>query len=483
MLGRSTPARPKRIWLRRGLGAAAAVYGSVFLFNLLKPLPEGISVAGPPRDPSGFEFLYDLTYQRAGQVVTDQRIFDRIFSMIDEAEDFVVLDMFLFNGEDGGSGDYRPLAAELVEHLLARKEARPAFEAVFITDEINNFYGAYTSPEISRLRSGGVQVLTTRMTRLRDSNPAYSAAWRVGVGWLGTRGPGWLPDVLRPSGRKVTARAYLKLLNFKANHRKLLVTEKGCIVSSANPHDASAFHSNIAFVGAGAICADLLESERAVATFSGGPVNAWPGYPETPAPADGQGLAQLMTEGAIKNALLRDVNSAGPGDQVDMAMFYIADRDVVHALVEADRRGVAVRLVLDPNKDAFGRKKGGIPNRQVAAELVAASEGRIHVRWYDTHGEQFHTKLVLVTRGDSVTVFGGSANMTRRNLSDYNLETDLRIQVPREAFLARDVSDYFNRVFANRDAAFTLPFDAYRDDGWMKRLVYRIQESSGLSSF
>ena len=102
---------------------------------------------------------------------------------------------------------------------------------------------------------------------------------------------------------------------------------------------------------------------------------------------------------------------------------------------------------------------------------------------YDTHGEQFHTKMVIVTRGDSVTVMGGSANLTRRNIDDYNLEADLRFVMPAGTRLAQDVGDYFTRIFTNEGGEYTLPFEAYRDDGWIKRFIYRIQELTGLSSF
>ncbi len=84
------------------------------------------------------------------------------------------------------------------------------------------------------------------------------------------------------------------------------------------------------------------------------------------------------------------------GDNIDIAMFYLADRAVIESLLAASRRGVAVRVILDPNKDAFGHAKTGIPNQPVASELVAASDGAIHVRWYRTHGEQFHTKLAMI---------------------------------------------------------------------------------------
>jgi hypothetical protein len=278
----------------------------------------------------------------------------------------------------------------------------------------------------------------------------------------------------------------MKLLNMKANHRKLLVTDKGCLVTSANPHDASSFHSNVAFAGRGPVCADILSSERGVAAFSGGPVEGWPGYSPSAGEADGdsgEGSVQLVTEGKILDALLEDLGAAGAGDRVNLAMFYIAERQVVEALLDADRRGATVRLVLDPNKDAFGREKKGIPNRQVARELVTRSDGRIAIRWYDTHGEQYHTKLVAVSRGDAVTVMGGSANLTRRNIDDYNLEADLRFVLPPDAAVARAATAYFDRVFANEDGGYTLPFESYRDDSLVKRIVYRVQEFTGLSSF
>jgi hypothetical protein len=469
-----------------------AAWLALFAYHLGKPLPSGISVAGPLRAASGFDFLYDLSFQLDGQTVVEQRIFDRVFSMIDAAEEFVVLDMFLFDGEHGGERDYRPLSAELTEHLVSWKASNPALTATFITDEINNFYGAYTGAEIERLQDAGIQVIPTRLSRLRDSNPAYSAGWRLLIGWFGTGGPGWLPHPLSSSGQKVTARGYLKLLNFKANHRKLIVTDKGCLVSSANPHDASSFHSNIAFVGAGPICSDLLTAERAVAAISGGSVGDWPVYeidggPDAPSgeasSTIGEGTVQVVTEGKILAALLGDIGATGQGDRVDLAMFYLSERQVVEALLEAEERGASIRLVLDPNKDAFGREKGGIPNRQVAGELVSRSGGGVAVRWYDTHGEQFHTKLVTVSRGDSVVIFGGSANLTRRNINDYNLEADLRFALPEGAPLAMAVGRYFDRIFTNEGGDFTLPFEAYRDDSWLKRILYRLEEFTGFCSY
>ncbi|MDH5643178.1 MAG: phospholipase, partial [Gemmatimonadota bacterium] len=222
-----------------------------FQANIRKPLPEGISISGPIRYPDRFEFLSDLTYQRSGETAMDQEIFDRILAMIDAAQTFVVIDMFLFNDEHGGERAYRPLTQEITELLIRKKQEDPNFHITFITDEINNFYGSYTAEHLSRLERHGIQVITTDLNRLRDSNPLYSSFWRMGPQWLGTRGSGFLPHPLSSTGTNVTARSYLRLLNFKANHRKVVVTDRECLVTSANPHDASSFHSNIAFYSTG----------------------------------------------------------------------------------------------------------------------------------------------------------------------------------------------------------------------------------------
>lgn len=182
-------------------------------------------------------------------------------------------------------------------------------------------------------------------------------------------------------------------------------------------------------------------------------------------------------------------------------MFYLSGRRVIGAIKSAVRRGVWVRLLLDPNKDAFGIEKNGIPNRQVAREFMAMEEagvweagmggggtgggrtggGGIEVRWYDTDGEQFHTKLLAFHTARGTTLLGGSANLTRRNLGDYNLEANLLVRG--SSALGAQVADYFERLWSNRDGLFSSPYEAYSDDSWVKRFMYRVQEFAGLSSF
>jgi phosphatidylserine/phosphatidylglycerophosphate/cardiolipin synthase-like enzyme len=195
---------------------------------------------------------------------------------------------------------------------------------------------------------------------------------------------------------------------------------------------------------------------------------------------------QVLTEGAIREALVERIQATVRGESIDIAMFYISDRKVIDALLDAADRGVNIRLILDPNKDAFGHEKNGIPNRPVASELVAASGGAIHVRWYRTHGEQFHTKLVVIYGPERLWMSLGSANLTRRNIGDYNLEANVAIETARTSPLGTQVVEYFETLWANRAGLgieYTADFGVYADPTQANYWLYRIMESTGLSTF
>jgi HKD family nuclease len=151
--------------------------------------------------------------------------------------------------------------------------------------------------------------------------------------------------------------------------------------------------------------------------------------------------------------------------------------------LSASARGVDIKIILDPNKDAFGYEKNGIPNRQAAHELVKESKETIQIRWYDTHGEQFHTKLFTSEKDSRFTVIVGSANLTRRNLDNYNLELDIKVILQTESQLAQEIRRYFDRLWNNENGLFTVDYEYFQEDSYVKTLVYRIQEALGLSTF
>ena len=493
--------RPKRRLARLFVYGFLGLWSLVALWNLYKPLPDGASVRGPIVETplADIEFLSDVTSADVfGTPVARQRIFDSILALVSEAREFLVLDFFLFNDHRGAALEAKPhraLSIELRDALLARKRAHPALRILVVTDPINDVYGGLPSADLAALRGAGIDVISTDLDALRDSNAIYSAFWRLTMKWWSGDGSGEpsLPNPLESGPDRVSFGAWARLLNFKANHRKVILGDDGRgglagIVTSANPHDASSLHSNVALKISGNALMPLLASELAIARAAGW-TGRWepPALPETTPPSpDKSARVQVLTEGEILSALLRNLGGTRAGDSVDIAMFYLSERDVIQALLAAARRGVAVRLILDPNKDAFGREKNGIPNRSVASELVAVSDGAIAIRWYRTHGEQFHAKLVIVRTATEFWFTLGSANLTRRNLRDFNLEANVAVSVPLNAEIATAVAAWFEVLWTNRgppDLEYTTEVGAYADASQGTYWLYRIMEGTGLSTF
>ncbi len=75
------------------------------------------------------------------------------------------------------------------------------------------------------------------------------------------------------------------------------------------------------------------------------------------------------------------------------------------------------------------------------------------MRWYRSHGEQFHTKLVMIYGAARFWATLGSADLTRRNLADYDLNANVTIEGARGAPIAAQMSDYFETLWSNRAAA------------------------------
>ncbi|MDQ0300087.1 phosphatidylserine/phosphatidylglycerophosphate/cardiolipin synthase-like enzyme [Salibacterium salarium] len=454
------------------------------VYGFLKPLPDGVSYEGETHKVDEVEFLRDVTYHEDGESYQEQMIFDRMIELIDEAEDFVVLDMFLFNKQYDQSMDFPGLSEKIVDALVEKRQENENIEIIVITDRINTFYGSYSTDILTTLENHDISVLFSNMKPLRDSNPVYSGFYRTFLQWFGTEGTGWLPNPFSPDAPDVTARSYLELINFKANHRKTLITENHGMVTSGNVHDASGYHSNIGFVFEGEILEDMLETEQTVAEMSGADEALFSSLePEPTSPEEGDYSIQLLTEGKIEKHVLQEIDQAKEGETVTLGAFYLSDRDVIESLLQASNRGVVVNVLLDANKDAFGREKNGIPNRPVAYELVSKSEGDINVRWYRTDGEQFHTKMVYIENEREDVLIGGSSNFTKRNMGDFNLETDVKIKASSETEVMNEVDQYFERLWTNEDHRYTDDYETYVDDSRFRYLLYRFQEWSGISSF
>jgi len=478
--------------------------------RLLLPPPVSVALAGPARQADNLRFFHDDSWiDGQGNRQLRQSVFDEKLELINNAQQFVLLDMFLFNAWQGPLPEHhRELSQELTQTLISRKQAAPEIEIVVISDPINTVYGSLPSPHFQALRSVGITVVQTRLEALQDSNPLWSGLWRIFIAPWGNASGTILPN---PFGDgRVSLRSYLALLNFKANHRKLLVADDGRgalvgMVSSANPHDGSSAHRNVAMQFSGAGAEDLLAGELALlrmneASAAMAALDKPLGELGLGKIGDEDGIAlrfsvegqlvvdseqgkqlQIISESAIHGTVLRLLNHTGAGDAVEMVMFYLSERKIVLALIDAQRRGADVRVLLDVNNDAFGRQKNGVPNRPVAAELVA---GGVSVRWCATSGEQCHAKWLHVKQDQMHAYVLGSANFTRRNLHDFNLETNVLVQSSEPDSLTSQMNDFFENQWSNTQGrTYSVPYEEFADNSVWLRWQYRFMEATGLSTF
>lgn len=461
----------------------AVGYLASAIYHTYKPLPEGLNYTGKLRHAE-VKFLADQTYLDAqGKQQLDHRIFNEMLNMIEEAKSLIVLDMFLFNQQTGASTqEHQALSQQLTDALISKRLLQPEVEIKFITDPINSVYGGIRSEQYRALRQHGVDVIETNLMPLRASNPSWSGFWYICCQGIGNNPEkGWLPN---PFGtEKITLRSYFELFNFKANHRKTMVvdTDQGwkALVTSMNPHDGSSRHSNIGLLVWGSTAVDILKTEQSVGMMSQANM---PAIVAGDFQADSsQPQVQVLTEKAIYDAILNLIQTAKANEQIDLAMFYLSERKIIKSLIAAHERGVKVRVLLDPNKDAFGREKNGIPNRQVAWELHKAG---IDVRWCRTQGEQCHSKILMKRNAQQAEMILGSANFTVRNLKNYNLETNMRVLGQPQAEVFKDAQQYFDGAWSNLNGrSMSVDYTQYAEDSFFKYWLYRFMEWSGWSTF
>ena len=499
-------------------GAIAGITLLPYLLFRQKELPPGTNQASPSFSYDSAELLIDRTIWDAAsnQHRLEHGVFDTILEEIAGAETFLITDFFLWNPWKGAietEDALRPLASELATALIEKRLQYPDMPMLVITDPVNRIYGDHAPDFYQRLADAGIPVVFTALDKMPDSNRLYAPQ-----AWFWSKFlPGGKPEDIRPvpnpfnsDGKKLSLAELGRLLYFKANHRKVLVTGRSggvtrVLMPSLNPADGSANHSNIGLLVDGPVARFAAQSELNVTRWSsevaknvyGGliveaanaisDIHNYLAVLPKPAPAVlGESSVAYRSEGAIQDELLLQLNKAVKGARIDIALFYFSDRKVVKALKGAIERGAAARILLDANRDAFGREKNGIPNRIVAAELMKlASDHDVAVRWAATHGEQFHSKVLRMNGPQQDILFLGSANWTRRNIGNLNLEANLLLANAPAVSETFDV--YFESIWNNtRGYNESLPYEEWAETGWSlkwKKWLYRFQEWSGASTF
>jgi len=485
-------------------------------------------------DPSCLSLRFDVNATRVdGTREFHQHLFDDLLRLIGSADDVLLIDMFLVNQFRGRLGGpvHRDTTGELVAALVAKKRQSPRTRIVFITDPINGVYDYGACPaDLRPVADAGVNVLLTDLDALPDSNPLYSKPYyflRPLLRRIPLLHRTCAENPFDPLAPRITGMQLLELLNFKANHRKVCVArdragEWRAIIFSANPHSASSAHGNAGLCFSGRAATVALASELRLVEdltvrcpqlcFPGGSAAdlaawacelrmefdgcvAWGNVRPSHAPTARLRHSHAvrftyLTEARIGHAVDGMLDGLGTGDRVEVMMFYLSDPAVVRGLRGAALRGASVRLLLDPNKDAFGMPKNGVPNRPVAQGLIDVACRRqldLGVRWVSTHGEQAHFKGLRVhnpaSGRDDLLV--GTANFTRRNLRGQNLES--AVLLSDAGPVTAEWSEVFEQIWGNRDAL------VYSDDfdsnavrglgGVLKRALTALGNATGFCTY
>jgi hypothetical protein len=495
-------------WLARliALTLLIAWIGSTF-WHSDRRLPPGLHIAGSWESLAAeqIKFLRDLsTADATGAPLNERQIDAELSGMIARAREIVVLDAGLF-GDLPAAGPRASrlriaptIAAALSDALLKAKQDQPALQVLMLIDPASIDLSVAPGP-IERLRSGGIDVVSVATGRLRAPDAPFVAFWQLCCGWWSHgRGAGSWPNPIGVGSAGVAMGLWGRTPPYQRSHRQLIVADDGSgtlegMIFSRPLNAEAALHSATALRVSGAALDATLESEFAVAQFSGwsgggamqaraqrlierqrqGPNNA---------PVAPGARARVVSESMIGESLVALIDATGRHDSIDVAALYLCERDLVRALLDAARRGVAVRVLLDPDKDGYGYDRSGLPNRVVASELVANSDGAVRVRWYRTHGEQFSAGFVLIRGGAHSWLAVGTSDFSRRDLDDFNLAAAFIAELPPTAGAALEALTWFDTLWFNRAAGgveYTSDADVYADASQLHYWQYRLLEAAG----
>jgi hypothetical protein len=488
----------KAAWGRWSCAAIAAVWGASAYHYATRDLPAGVHLDSVPQSIPARDvtFLDDITGADAyGHGFSSHTLFDAMLRTIAGARSLIVLDCHRCNDlhrtATGAVVNLAPQAAQLIDALLARKAAVPQLQILVIADPINGLYGSAPAPELAALRTVGIPVVTVDLAALRDRNALYSSPWRLTLKWWshGISGGGWLPNPFSNDGPPLTARAWAQLANLKSSNRRVLLADDGhggliAQAGTSEPAMASSIDTVTGLQVSGPAVLPLLRSELELARSFG-----WHGSMAIPAltrqvagaPRADTLEIQWLGEGAIRNALLEHIAAASMGDNIDIANSSLSDRAVINALLAASRRGVVVRVIMDPQQFSSLWRSA---NQLVGSELIADSDGRIHVAWYRTHSEHFRAALVLIHGSGPVWMLAGSASLTRRDLGDYDLVLDAALSGNAAAPPLLSAQTFFDTLWNDRGPPgieYTADADTWADPSQLRYWAYRLMESLGIS--
>ena len=462
-----------------------------------------------------------------------REISKKALEMIKQADKTILITTFLFDCMLSESTSPYDIVLEFKNLLIDKKKNNPGIKITVMLDPLNRAYGDRISTAVRELNQHGIDVFYSDLLESKSATNIgafelinhlgrFTSQLTAGLGgniwdFLGltpiTPALKLTPAPTNLDGENINLRMVMEAALFKANHRKMLVTDIldsddfEALVSSANPHNASDDSTNHALSVKGNLARyiymsiredvahsiitdsqELLrlrqknilishESQKKYALTNKLGIDEIKRYISHQLPAvnyqndqnRGDVRVKYASESQIKKEILKMLGETTAQDMVRIQMFYLSEPEIVNAIIalannKQRSKDNPVLLLLDPNKDAFNSIKDGTPNRQVAYHLLDKIEpGKILIRWYSTHGEQNHAKIMSITNEalKKYELTTGSCNWTGKNMNSINMESNLFV------FNAKKLNDkfnkYFDRAFFNqqKDVEYSLDYEIY----------------------
>lgn len=289
-----------------------------------------------------------------------------------------------------------------------------------------------------------------------------------------------LESLLLPAG--AIARASI------IDHNKIVVVDDHAYIGGANLMDVAETNHDLMFRVRGPIVAELshlldLTFDRSeypkLWNAKGSPAQAdLPAPTYRPSGAIGEGptcRARITrtdrTEHSTYDRLLALLKTS---QKIDIGVFELDDAGLTTAIIDAKKRGAAVRVLLDrhqmDHKYTGKKAPAGIPNWLAVRDLLAAG---VPVKWFDPYlpNQEMHLKMALF---DDRIALMGSTNFTTRAFLYYR-ETGLEVEggpavADLVAMYARDWNEHSTAITTltaqQRALAATISFLDRHGIGW-----------------
>ncbi len=457
------------------------IYVFTFAYQWWRPLPDEFlkqSIVQTVPDKS-VHFIYDIQKTSKSGIVSEANTITQAYqNLINQAEKIIIV------GEE-----YIPEhGTTTLTTLLSQKHESDKHVAIaLITDPATTRNGGIISQSIEDARKHGTLVITTELSTMPDANLLYSSFWRPFVSWWGNSPTKpWLTDPRNVADVKVPLRSWLAFYNGKSNESHTLIADTAkskiqSIVASQNLSEGVGATGKVAVIVEDKLWSDIFQKQTAIASISNAGLPSFGNL--VTKDESGELAVSLLSISHLEDKIIVLLRSLKRGDKIDIVAQFLSSRNIISELAAAANRGAAVRIIIDPNISYLGHQLYGMPNRPAAKELRSKSFDGITVRWCDARSLPCGARVIIGKTASSSFLLTGSADLSKRDLEGYNIESELFIEAVGNFTAYNNAVSYFDTLWTNNGGNYTVDYSEFSDNSSWRSSVYRMMERTGISLY